>query len=163
MGDVIPKNCIVKHTMRYIPPMRFVLVLALLAATPLHAWEFSATQICTLTHATEETSIRVTYDPRVPEYAIALTRTAAAWPDAPVFTLRFDGPRSLTISTTRYRLSNGGTTLTVTDTGFGNVLDGLEFNDTATALIGAAQVAVPLSDAATAVRAFRTCIDGGLA
>lgn len=149
--------------MRYISPMRLALVLALLAATPLHAWEFSATPICTLTHATQDTIVRVTYDPRVPEYAIRLTRTAAAWPDAPVFALRFDGPRGHTISTTRHRLSEGGTTLTVTDTGFGNVLDGLELNDTATALIGTAQVAVPLSDAATAVRAFRTCTEAGLA
>ena len=149
--------------MRYIFPMRFAPVLALLAATPLHAWEFSATPICTLSHATQETTVRVTYDPRVPEYAIALTRTAADWPDAPVFALRFDGPRGLTISTTRHRLSDGGTTLTVTDTGFANVLDGLELNDTATALIGAAQVAVPLSGAATAVRAFRACTDASLA
>ena len=149
--------------MRYISPMRLAPVLALLAATPLHAWEFSATPICTLTHATQETTVRVTYDPRVPEYAIALTHSAAAWPDAPVFALRFDGPRGLTISTTRHRLSNGGTTLTVTDTGFGNVLDGLELNDTATALIGAARVTVPLSGAATAVRALRACTDAGLA
>ena len=68
-----------------------------------------------------------------------------------------------------FKISRHGTTLTVTvtvtvtDTGFGNVLDGLELNDTATALIGTAQVAVPLSDAATAVRAFRTCTEAGLA
>ena len=65
--------------MRYISPMRLAPVLALLAATPLHAWEFSATAICTLTHATQETTVRVTYDPRIPEYAIALTRTAAGF------------------------------------------------------------------------------------
>ena len=79
--------------MRYISPMRLALVLALLAATPLHAWEFSATPICTLTHATQDTIVRVTYDPRVPEYAIRLTRTAAAWPDAPVAYLGFSRSR----------------------------------------------------------------------
>ena len=146
--------------MRYIFPMRLATVLAILAilailaATPLHAWEFSVSPICTLTHATEETTVRVTYDPRIPEYAIAFTRTTTAWPDAPVFALRFDGPRGNTISTTRHRLSEGGTTLTITDTGFGNVLDGLELNDTATALIGTAQVTIPLSGAATAVPPF---------
>ena len=149
--------------MRYISPMRLAFVFALIAATPLNAWEFSATPICILTHATQEITVRVTYDPRVPEYVIALTRIAAAWPDAPVFTLQFDGPRGLAISTSRHRLSDGGTTLTVTDTGFGNVLDGLELNDTSTALIGAAQVAIPLSGAATAVRAFRACTDASLA
>jgi hypothetical protein len=143
--------------------MRLAYVLALLAATPLQDWEFSATPICTLTHATHETTVRVTYDPRVPEYAIALTRTAAAWPNVPVFALRFDGSRGQIISTTRHQLSEGGATLTVTDTGFGNVLDGLELNDTATALVGAAQVAIPLSGAATAVRAFRACSDASLA
>ena len=138
--------------------MRFIYGLILLVATPLHAWEFSATQICALTHATQEISVRVTYDPRVPEYTIALTRLASVWSDAPVFTLRFDGPHGKSISTTTHRLSEDGATLTVTDSGFGNVLDGLELNDSATALVGVTQVTFPLSGADTAVQAFRTCV-----
>jgi len=63
----------------------------------------------------------------------------------------------LTIGTDRHRLSPDGQTLTVTDTGFGNVLDGLAFNRMATAL--AAETAVPfdLTGARPAVEAVRAC------
>ncbi|MEO1532112.1 MAG: hypothetical protein AAFU72_08085 [Pseudomonadota bacterium] len=98
----------------------------------------------------------VTYDPRVPEYAIALRRDVP-WPKDALFAIRFDGPRGLTISTSRHQLSEGGTVLTVTDRGFGNVLDGLQFNDTATALTGSAALSVSLDGAAPAVEAFRAC------
>ena len=138
-------------------------LLVLIAATPLHGWDFSVTPICTLAHATDDSKLRVTYDPYVQEYAIMLTSNSTAWPDAPVFTLRFEGPRSHKISTTRHRLNHDRTTLTVTDTGFGNVLDGLEFNDTATAIVGAKKVTVPLSGAAASVREFRACADASLA
>jgi hypothetical protein len=45
----------------------------------------------------------------------------------------------------------------VTDSGFGNVLDGLQFNDTATAVTGAAELRIPLEGAAPAVEDFRAC------
>lgn len=136
--------------------MRSVLLWLCLASSPAMAWEFTPNPICTLSQETDESSVRVTYDPRVPEYAITLKRDVP-WPQEPVFAIRFDGPRGLTISTTRHRLSEGGTALTVTDRGFGNVLDGLQFNRTATALTGSAALALPLEGAAPAVEAFRAC------
>jgi hypothetical protein len=73
------------------------------------------------------------------------------------FGLRFDGPAAMTIGTGRHQLSNQGRTLTVTDSGFGNVLDGLALNRTATALAGDTQVPVDLTGARPAVDAFRAC------
>ena len=78
----------------------------------------------------------------------------------PIFAIRFDGPRGLTISTDRHVILDDGATLTVTDRGFGNVLNGLEFNDTATALLGDRAVAFALDGAGPAVRAFRACTAG---
>ena len=140
--------------------MRIAPVLALLLlALPARAWEFRAGEICELVHEAPGTAVRLTYDPRLPEYTITLRR-AAPWPVAPVFAMRFDGPRGLTISTDRHVLSDGGTALTVTDRGFGNVLDGLQYNRTATALTGDAALSVPLDGAAPEVAAFRACAEG---
>ena len=47
--------------------------------------------------------------------------------------------------------------LTVTDRGFGNVLDGLQFNEAATAFSGDTAVTVPLAGASEPVQAFRDC------
>jgi hypothetical protein len=139
------------------------LLVLLLAAAPARAWEFSPDPVCTLSHATGEASVTVTWDPRQPEpYAIRIDR-AAPWPADPVFSIDYAGPRPLTISTTRHRLSEGGTALTVTDRGFGNVLDGLEFNATATAVLGDARVPLPLDGAAGPVRDFRACTEAPLA
>ncbi|MEM6677128.1 MAG: hypothetical protein AAF675_04560 [Pseudomonadota bacterium] len=136
--------------------MRWFLAFLSLAASPAGAWEFTPNPICTLAQASEVSSVTVTYDPRVPEYAIALRRTVP-WPKDAVFAIRFEGPRGLTISTSRHQLSEGGTVLTVTDRGFGNVLDGLQFNETATALTGSAALTVPLEGAAQEVEKFRAC------
>lgn len=133
--------------------------LAALLATPLNAWDFTPTPICTLTHETGEAALSVTYDPSLPEpYAIAITR-AEPWPATPGFGIRYDGPRPLAITTDRHRLSDDGRTLTVTDRGFGNLLDGLEFNTTATALADGLGVPFPLASAAESVRAFRACAE----
>jgi hypothetical protein len=146
--------------------MRWVVALLLaLAATPAPAWEARAGEICELRHAEPQGSVRITYDPRVPEYAITIRRAGETWPAGPVFAIGFDGARPLTITTGRHRLSEGGTALTVTDRGFGNVLDGLEFNETATARLG--DLALPFAltgpaPAAPAVAAFRRCAEGGL-
>jgi len=138
--------------------MRLATVLFCLAL-PAHAWEFTATPVCTLSHDTPEASVTVTWDPRRTEpYAIAVTR-AAPWAGAPVFSMRFDGPRGNTIVTDRHVTGDAGRTLTVTDRGFGNVLDGLEFNETATALLGEESVPFPLEGAADPVRAFRACAE----
>lgn len=136
--------------------MRALLVFLILS-TPAAAWQAGFEgQICTLTHTGDNAALRLTYDPAGPLYTITLTR-AAPWPDAPVFSLQFDGPAGLTISTNRHVLSNGNLSLTVTDTGFGNVLNGLQFNTTATALIGDLAVPVSLAGAEAPVAAFRTC------
>ncbi|MEO0744032.1 MAG: hypothetical protein AAFY49_01670 [Pseudomonadota bacterium] len=126
----------------------------LLLAAPAHAWEFSPTPICTLTHAEGTADMTVTYDHATQLYAIAVT-SAEGWPGAPAFSIRFDGAQPNTISTTRH--STDANTLTVTDSGFGNVLDGLEFNSTATAFTQTAAVTMSLDGAAGPVQQFRAC------
>ena len=128
----------------------------MLLASPAIAWEFTPTPICTLTHIAQEVEVVVTYDPALPEYTITLT-TPDPWPDAPQFGLAFIGPRALSIGTDRHVLSDDRRSLSVTDTGFGNVLDGLQFNTAVTGASGAASVTFDLTDAASAVAAFREC------
>ena len=135
------------------------LAFLLLSTAPALAWEARLGEICELIHDGETASVRVTFDPAIPEYAIAIT-PARPWSPGPVFSMRFDGPLGNTISTDRHVILGGGTTLTVTDSGFGNVLNGLEFNHTATALLGDRAVSVPLDGAAPAVREFRACASG---
>ena len=138
------------------------LILAALFATlaaPLHAWEARVEgPVCLLHYSDAEADVTVSYDPRREQpYGIALTRIGDAWSDAPVFAMRFDGPGGLTISTDRHTLSNGDATLSVTDTGFGNVLRGLEANHVATALLGEKSMVLPLAGAAEEVARFRAC------
>lgn len=129
-----------------------------LLASPAAAWDFSAAPVCTLRHKTPDMSVVVTYDPRqAAPYAIALSRRAKPWPSAPVFGLRFSGGRERTITTPSHALSDDGRTLTVRDQGFGNVLDGLEYNSVATAFAGATAAQMSLETAPEAVRAFRAC------
>lgn len=74
-----------------------------------------------------------------------------------MFAMQFRGSQPLDIATDRHQLSNGGQTVTVFDHGFGNVLNGLQFNQTATATLGTQIIKIPLQDAANAVAAFRDC------
>lgn len=144
--------------------MRCALTLAIaLSAGPAAAWEFTPVPVCTLSHDTTEASVVVTHDPRRDQpYAIAIT-LAQPWPAGPLFAIRYDGGRAQTITTDRHVLSEGGRTLTVADRGFGNVLDGIAFNTTATAVTGDRAVTVPLGGAAPEVEAFRACAEGGVA
>ncbi|MFL4468866.1 hypothetical protein ACERZ8_02895 [Tateyamaria armeniaca] len=130
------------------------LIPLLLLTTPAHAWEFTPTPICTLTHTEARADVELTYDHTTRLYAIKVT-TPQAWPAAPAFSIRFDGAAPNTISTQRHQTD--GATLTVTDSGFGNVLDGLEFNTTATAFTQTAAVTVSLEGAAEPVQKFRAC------
>ncbi len=139
--------------------MRILTLLAVMA-TPAHAWEFSPTPICTLTHSEGAVDVAVTYDHATALYAISVTGPDG-WPAAQAFSIRFDGPRPNTISTTRHVVD--GQTLTVTDQGFGNVLDGLEFNSTATAFTQTAVVQVSLDGAQAPVQAFRACVTAPIA
>ncbi|NJS40597.1 MAG: excinuclease ABC subunit B [Rhodobacteraceae bacterium] len=133
------------------------LIALLLLAVPAQAWDFTPIPVCTIAKDTPTLLVRVTFDPSRPEpYAISLTRPEP-WPLTDSFGLRFDGPQAMTIGTARHRVSNDGRILTVSDTGFGNVLDGLAQNTTATALAGGAEVPVDLTGAEPAVEAFRAC------
>ncbi len=130
----------------------------LLIAGPAQAWQAGLVDgLCTLDHSGEEAEVRLTYDPSLPEYTIAI-RLAEPWPEAGIFAMRFDGPRGNTISTARHVLSGDGRTLSVSDRGFGNVLDGLEFNTGALAAAGERAVPIDLDGAAPEVAAFRACI-----
>lgn len=138
--------------------LRF-LAIAMLTTTQAWAWEFTSDSICTLDHDDRDAAVRVIYDPSKQIYAISIT-PARPWRSGPVFGLRFDGQRSNTISTNRHIISDDNATLTVTDSGFGNVLDGLEFNQTATAFLGDQAFTFGLDNAAPAVREFRACASG---
>ena len=135
--------------------MRLALLLLPLA-TAAPAWEFTPGLPCRLSHDTPQARMELTYDPTGPLYTITITRSAP-WPDAAAFGMRFDGPRGRSIGTDRHRLSADGRSLTVVDTGFGNVLDGLQYNHTATALSGDTALSFPLEGAAGPVAAFRAC------
>jgi hypothetical protein len=131
-------------------------MLATCLASAALAWDFTPGLPCVLTHKTSDAQITLTYDPTRPLYTVTVRRPTP-WPEGVVFAMRFEGPNSLTISTDRHRLSGDRRSLTVTDTGFGNVLDGLQFNDTTTALLGDVAVSFPLDGAAEPVAAFRIC------
>jgi hypothetical protein len=137
----------------------FMLAAAFLGvALPAQAWVAGAEgAVCTLEHTADAGDVRLTYDPSRPLYTISIRR-AAPWPEAPVFAMRFVGPRANLITTTRHVLSDGGHILTVTDRGFGNVLDGLQFNAAALAVAGETTVAIDLDGAAPEVAAFRACV-----
>lgn len=138
-------------------PVKRVLLSLLLLATPARAWDFTPTPVCTILHDTPMLSIRVTYDPARPQpYAITLTRPDP-WPVTDLFGLGFNGSAAMTIGADRHQLSPDARTLGVTDKGLGNVLDGLAFNATATALAGTTVVPFDLTGARPAVEAFRAC------
>ncbi len=147
----------IKRTM--FDAMRYLIPLLLLTS-PAYAWEFTPTPICTLTHTEARADMTVTYDHATGIYAIAVT-SPNEWPIAPAFSIRFDGPRSNIISTQRHQTD--GATLTVSDTGFGNVLDGLQFNTTATAFTQTSAVTVSLDGAAGPVQQFRACAQAPIA
>lgn len=135
--------------------MKKLVALFFLISGHANAWEFSATPLCTVLHEAAEMTLEMTYDPGLSEYALNLTRTNSDWPAGPVFALRFEGPAGLTISTSSHSIT--GNQLTVKDSGFGNVLNGLQYNIRAVALIAGSETAISLQGAAPAVEAFREC------
>jgi hypothetical protein len=112
--------------------------------------------ICTLAHREDGTDIVLTFDPAGPLYTITATQTEP-WPQAPVFGIIFQGGAAQTITTDRHRLSDDRQSLSVADTGFGNVLRGLSDNTTATLFTGDAAVTVSLTGAAPEVAEFAAC------
>ncbi len=141
-------------------PMRYLIALLVLT-TPAFAWEFSPVPVCTVSTATPQGAIELTYDPSKAEpYAIAVTRTAP-WDTSRVFALQFSGANGLTITTDRQSID--GNTLTVRDRGFGNVLNGMQFNTTVTAFLGDKTVAFSLDGAAPEIARFRDCLAAPIA
>ena len=140
---------------RYISDMRTALALIFLAS-PAAAWEFSASPICTLTDTSEAGTMTVTYDPDITEYTITVTLNDA-WPTGSIFGMAFAPDRPINIQTDRFTLSDEGRSLTVKDRGFGNVLNGLEFNGRAYAILGDQSVGFSLEGIKPAIEAFRDC------
>jgi len=137
--------------------MRYLVLLAL-TPLPAAAWEFRPDPVCTLSHAEAGAEVTVTHDPRAAmPYAIEIRLTEGRWPEAATFGIAYDGPAPLAIGTHLHALSEDGAILRVEDRGFDNVLDGLQFNDSATAVSGDRTVRLSLAEAAPAVQAFRAC------
>lgn len=141
--------------------MRLMIALCVFAS-PLAAWEFSPTPICTLDHQGAEGQLTITYEPALPQYRLTITLADQTWPAAPVFGMAFAGGREIRIQTDRHTLSDDGQSLTVIDSGFGNVLDGLAFNSRAYAVLGEQMVAFSLVGIASPLTEFRACPAVGL-
>jgi len=142
--------------------MRLVLALLVLLASPAAAWEASSNgPVCLLSHEVEKGTVLVSHDPRkaVP-YAIQIRRSGEAWAGSPQFSIFFDGPGRLTIATDRHQLVDDNAEVVVTDTGFDNVLFGLESNFIAMAQLGKQSIIFPLTGAAPEVAKFRACSVG---
>ena len=138
--------------------MRAILTTCLVALTaPVSAWEFTETDICTVTHDAADVTVTLTFDPATDIYDIALALSSATWGDGSNFRIVFDGPNPIAIGTDRQNINDGRTTLNVSDSGFGNVLDGIQFNRQMTASLGAQSITIPLAGAAEPMVAFRLC------
>ena len=135
---------------------RTLTAFAILLAGSAQAWTLTETTVCTLSHSEGPTTVTVVFDPAARLYAITLT-TADVWDDSPTFRLRFDGPGALTIGTDQHVLSEDRRSLSVTDTGFGNVLAGIGGNQQMTALNGTQTVSVSTIGAADPLAAFVAC------
>ncbi len=136
--------------------MKYILPLCLFPL-PATAWDFTPDPICTLTHQTQAAEIAITYTPDLPEYALFITLRSGIWPNDPTFQMAFAGGQPGHIGTTRHSLSADGATLTVRDTGFSNVLDGIEFNTDLLATSGGHAITASTAGARDAVQAFRAC------
>lgn len=71
--------------------------------------------------------------------------------------MSFEGGQALTIGTDRQLIQ--GNTLSVSDSGFGNVLNGLQFNQKVTAFTPDLAVIFSLAGAAEPVQQFRACTE----
>lgn len=128
----------------------------IILATPAAAWEAGREgSVCLLMHSMENAEVVVSHDAtKAVPYTIDLI-LENGWQAGAVFAIRFDGPLPLTITTDRHSVS--GETLSVTDTGFGNVLNGIAGNQVAIAMSGETALVIPLTGAAPEVEAFKAC------
>ncbi|MEM7243261.1 MAG: excinuclease ABC subunit B [Pseudomonadota bacterium] len=123
------------------------------------AWTFSPDPICRVTEKQQLIEIDLTYDHATEIYAIAFTKTEAPWAQSQEFSIRFEGPRPKLIRTNRHQFSADGFTLTASDTGFGNVLDGLQYNTLAALQTGDERIFIQIHKSFPAIEAFRKCVD----
>ncbi len=133
--------------------MRYALLFVL--ASPAAAWEFLPEPICTLRHRTAEAELVITYDADVPLYTLSVTLNDGIWLDSPNFGIAYTGGVPITIGTGTHTIQGG--TLSVQDSGFGNVLDGIALNKVATAFTDSLAVNFPLDGADQPLAAFRAC------
>ena len=136
--------------------MRCALILALFPL-PAAAWEFSPDPICTLSHQTEALEMVITHDTVERQYTLSIRLKDMVWVPSPTFGVTYSGSQPISIGTTQHRLSKDRQTLSVGDSGFDNVLNGLEFNHTATATTQSQQVSVRTRGIAKPLAAFRAC------
>jgi len=129
----------------------------LLLTAPAHAWQAGQDgAICTLSHSEAGVDIVLTHDPSMPLYTITATGPLPL-DAAPVFSIAFLGGEEIVISTDRHTLSADGRAISVADRGFGNVLNGLSRNTSASFVIGGTTLSVSLEGAAPEVAAFEAC------
>lgn len=135
--------------------MRHLILSIALLASPAAAWEFSSSPLCTVKNQGSDQdsgmALEMTYDGAT--YRLTLTHPEG-WPPADVFSMRF-APQGPFISTNRHQIN--GDSLVVEDAGFGNVLNGLQFNIGAAAILGDTVRVIDLTGAAPAIEAFRAC------
>ena len=120
------------------------------------AWEFQSGTPCRLTHIEEDVAVELTFQPQIPLYTMSLT-ALTPWPSGREFSMTFLQRRPLRIATERHEMRDAGRTIFVEDAGFGNVLNGLQFNDVALAQLGSRTIELDLDTAPEAVEAFRNC------
>jgi len=136
--------------------LRALTFMTLLAAQPALAWDVRLGSICVLEDQQTDVAVTLTHDPEGPLYSITIT-TPTPWPDGPVFAIAFLGDTPLRITTNQHVLSNDRRAITVVDRGFGNVLNGMEFNTTAVASLGGRDVSFDLQTVDDPMQPFRTC------
>lgn len=137
--------------------LALALLLSCVSANAAFAWAFAQTEVCTVTHDGADMSVVLTFDPAAIVYTITLIRPDTIWPESDNFRLRFDGPRPLIIGTDRHERSDDGRRLSVSDSGFGNVLDGIQFNGAMIAIAGEDEIGLSTADSGEAMQAFRAC------
>ncbi len=145
-----------RKTHAKLPTMHLIFLLLALLPFQAQAWTFTPGQICRLTHETPDAKIELTYDPAKPLYSVTISR-AAPLPNVEPFTMRFIGAAGRVISTRSHTFNDEKTAVTAQDQGFGNVLDGLQFNNTAEAILGTTTIQFPLDGAAEPTAQFRKC------
>lgn len=148
-----------RHMNSSFPPAPAALTMVMLfgLAFPAAAWEAGRDgALCTLSHAEAGGDILISFDPAGPTYTLSVRR-AGIWSEGPFFGIGFLGGAEMTITTDRHTLSADGSTLSVTDSGFGNVLNGLSDNTAAMLFTSTPGFSVSLAGAAPAVAAFEAC------